>query len=154
VYGLETVALRYFNVFGPHQNPHSEYSAVIPRFIHALLSGDRPMIYGDGEQTRDFTYIANVVDGNLRAITAADAPGQTVNLATGRRISLNQLANTLGEILGLPVEPQYLPARPGDIRDSSADIQRAKQVLGYTPIVDFYDGLEKTVDWYRQFAPA
>lgn len=149
-YGLETVALRYFNVFGPRQDPSSEYSAVIPRFINAILAGRSPTIYGDGEQTRDFTYIANVIDGNLRALTAPNAPGQSFNLATGSRISLNQLANSLGEILAQPVQPEYAPARPGDIRDSSADISRAAGVLGYLPIVDFCEGLEKTIAWFRR----
>lgn len=149
-YGLETVALRYFNVFGPRQDPTSEYSAVIPRFISAILAGRQPTIYGDGEQTRDFTYVANIVDGNLRALTSPDAAGQSLNLATGSRISLNQLANTLGEILAVPVQPEYAPTRPGDIRHSSADIARASQVLGYTPVVDFRLGLERTVTWFRQ----
>ncbi len=150
VYGLEAVALRYFNVFGPRQDPSSEYSAVIPRFINAILAGRSPTIFGDGEQTRDFTYIANVIDGNLRALTAPNAPGQSFNLATGSRISLNQLANSLDKILAQPVQPEYAPARPGDIRDSSADISRAAEVLGYLPIVDFCEGLEKTIAWFRR----
>jgi UDP-glucose 4-epimerase len=149
VYGLETVALRYFNVFGPRQDPTSEYSAVIPLFISALLAGRQPIIYGDGEQTRDFTFVANVVDGNLRALTAPHAPGQTINLATASRISLNQLAQKLGQLLNLPVDPTYAPARPGDIRHSSADITRAQQLLGYTPLVNFPAGLKATLDWYR-----
>ncbi len=150
VYGLETVTLRYFNVFGQRQDPNSEYSAVIPRFISALLAGQPPTIYGDGEQTRDFTYIANVVEGNLRALTAPTAPGQTINLATGSRVSLNQLVQALGQLLGISIQPHYAPARPGDIRDSSADIRRAQKVLGYKPVVDFQSGLEATLDWYRQ----
>jgi nucleoside-diphosphate-sugar epimerase len=149
VYGLETVALRYFNVFGPRQDPSSEYSAVIPLFISSLLAGRQPVIYGDGEQTRDFTFVANVVDGNLRAITAPQAPGQTINLATGSRISLNDLAQALGNLLDMPVKPRYAPARPGDIRHSSANITRAQQLLGYTPLVDFETGLQATLDWYR-----
>jgi len=150
VYGLETVALRYFNVFGPRQDPEGEYSAVIPRFIKMLLSGEQPTIYGDGEQTRDFTYIDNVVAGNLLALTARNAAGQTFNLATGRRISLNQLAETLGKILEIRVQPKYAPARAGEIRDSSADISRAKAGLGYAPVVDFYTGLEKTIAWFTE----
>jgi nucleoside-diphosphate-sugar epimerase len=154
VYGLETVALRYFNVFGPRQDPHSEYSAVIPRFINALLAGSQPTIYGDGEQTRDFTYIANVVDGNLRALTAPKAAGQSFNLATGGRVSLNQLAYKLGEILDVPVQPYYAPARVGDIRDSSADIKRANEAMGYEPVVEFDEGLKATVEWYREMVAA
>jgi nucleoside-diphosphate-sugar epimerase len=150
VYGLETVALRYFNVFGPRQDPESEYSAVIPRFIKMLLAGEQPTIYGDGEQTRDFTYIDNVVAGNLLALAAPNAAGKTFNLASGRRISLNQLAETLGKILGVTVLPKYAPARAGDIRDSSADISRAKAGLDYTPMVDFYTGLENTIVWFTE----
>ena len=153
VFGLETVALRYFNVFGPRQDPNSEYSAVIPRFINALLAGHQPVIYGDGEQTRDFTYIANVVDGNLRALVAPGAPGQTFNLATGDRVSLNQLVKALGELLAAPVRPEYAPARLGDIRASSADIGRAQSVLGYAPVVDFNAGLEATLAWFREGRP-
>jgi nucleoside-diphosphate-sugar epimerase len=153
VYGLETVALRYFNVFGPRQDANSEYSAVIPRFISALLAGRQPVIYGDGEQTRDFTYIANVVDGNLRALTAPGAAGQMMNLAAGGRVSLNTLARTLGDILGVPATPTYAAARPGDIRDSSADISRAQDILGYTPRVDLRTGLEATIGWLRQRTP-
>lgn len=149
-YGLETVALRYFNVFGPRQDPGSEYSAVIPRFISAILAGRQPIIYGDGEQTRDFTYVENVIDGNLRALTSPTAVGQSFNLATGSRISLNQLANALGEILAIPVQPEYAPARPGDIRHSSADITCASEALGFIPVVDFHSGLEKTAAWFRQ----
>lgn len=149
VYGLETVALRYFNVFGPNQAPDSPYSAVIPLFISALLSDRQPVIYGDGEQTRDFTFVANVVDGNLRAIGAPQAAGYTINLATGSRISLNQLVQKLGQLLNVRVDPVYAPPRPGDIRHSSADIGRARQLLGYTPLVDFPNGLQATLDWFR-----
>lgn len=152
-YGLPTVALRYFNVFGPRQDAGSEYSAVIPRFIMALLTGQQPTIYGDGEQTRDFTYVANVVDANLRALTADGAAGKVFNVAAGGRISLNQLANTLGEIIGCPVTPNYVAARPGDIRDSSADIGQARSTLGYVPSVDFRTGLEATVTWLKQSRP-
>jgi nucleoside-diphosphate-sugar epimerase len=150
VYGLETVALRYFNVFGPRQDALSEYSAVIPRFITALLSGGQPVIYGDGEQTRDFTFVANVVDANLRALTAPGVAGQVFNVAAGGRISLNTLARLLGEIMGPTVAPIYAAARPGDIRASSADISRARATLGYAPRIDFRAGLEATVEWLRQ----
>jgi UDP-glucose 4-epimerase len=152
VYGLETVALRYFNVFGPRQAADSAYSAVIPRFITALLHGHPPTIYGDGEQTRDFTYVDNVVDGNLRALTAPAAPGQVMNLATGGRTSLNELAATLGEIMGSALRPVHAPRRSGDIRDSSADTRRAAAVLGYSPSVSLYEGLRRTVAWLRQHA--
>lgn len=150
VYGLETVALRYFNVFGPRQDANSEYSAVIPKFIAALLAGRQPTIYGDGEQTRDFTYVANVVDGNLRALTAPGAAGQVINVATGGQVSLNQLAQALGEVLGVAVAPTYAPPRAGDIRHSSADIGLAERLLGYKPRVSFRDGLARTVAWLRQ----
>jgi UDP-glucose 4-epimerase len=149
VYGLETVALRYFNVFGPRQDPNSEYAAVIPKFITALLAGRRPVIYGDGEQTRDFTYVANVVRGNLLALEAKGAAGRAFNVATGGAVSLNQLARSLADLVEQAVLPEYAAPRPGDIRHSSADITRAGEVLGFEPIVDFREGLRLTLDWYR-----
>jgi nucleoside-diphosphate-sugar epimerase len=150
VYGLETVTLRYFNVFGPRQDPGSEYSAVIPRFIQALLTGQQPIVYGDGEQTRDFTYVANVVQGNLLALRAPEAAGDVFNVAMGGQVSLNTLARLVGEVLGVAVNPTYAGARAGDIRDSRADISKARAVLGYAPRVDFRTGLELTVAWLRQ----
>jgi nucleoside-diphosphate-sugar epimerase len=149
LYGLETVATRYFNVFGPRQDPSSPYSGVISLFITKLLAGEAPKIYGDGGQTRDFTYVANVVDGVLRACTATGASGQVINVATGGRISLNELFTTLRTIIGGTMEPEYLPERAGDVRDSQADIGKAQQLLGYSPIVTFEEGLRRTVDWYR-----
>jgi UDP-glucose 4-epimerase len=149
LYGLETVSIRYFNVFGPRQDPGSPYSGVISLFITKLLAGEGPKIYGDGGQTRDFTYVANVVDGVLRACTADGASGQVINVATGGRISLNELFTTLRDIIGAKVEPEYLAGRAGDVRDSQADIGKAKRVLGYAPIVTFEEGLRRTVDWYR-----
>jgi UDP-N-acetylglucosamine/UDP-N-acetyl-alpha-D-glucosaminouronate 4-epimerase len=149
LYGLETVSIRYFNVFGPRQDPGSPYSGVISLFITALLAGKAPKIYGDGGQTRDFTYVANVVDGVLRACTADGASGQVINVATGGRISLNELFATLKKIIGAPVEPEYLTERTGDVRDSQADIGKAKQILGYAPVVTFEEGLRRTVEWYR-----
>ncbi|MEO5822899.1 MAG: SDR family oxidoreductase [Vicinamibacteraceae bacterium] len=149
LYGLETVAIRYFNVFGPRQDPGSPYSGVISLFITKLISGDAPKIYGDGGQTRDFTYVANVVDGVLRACTADGASGQVINVATGGRISLNELFTTLRTIIGGTMEPEYLPERAGDVRDSQADIGKAKRILGYSPVVTFEEGLRRTVDWYR-----
>jgi nucleoside-diphosphate-sugar epimerase len=149
LYGLETVSTRYFNVFGPRQDPSSPYSGVISVFATALLENRAPMIYGNGEQTRDFTYVANVVDGVLRACTAEGASGQVINVATGGRISLNELFTTLRTIIGAKVEPEYLPERAGDVRDSQADIGKAQRILGYAPIVTFEEGLRRTVDWYR-----
>jgi UDP-glucose 4-epimerase len=149
LYGLETVAIRYFNVFGPRQDPSSPYSGVISLFITHLLAGKAPKIYGDGGQTRDFTYVANVVDGVLRACSADGASGQVINVATGGRISLNELFTTLRTIIGGTMEPEYLPERAGDVRDSQADIGKAQQILGYAPVVTFQEGLRRTVDWYR-----
>jgi UDP-glucose 4-epimerase len=149
LYGLETVATRYFNVFGPRQDPGSPYSGVISLFITKLLAGEAPKIYGDGGQTRDFTYVANVVDGVLRACTANGASGQVINVATGGRISLKELFTTLRTIIGADVEPEYLPERAGDVRDSQADIGKAHRILGYSPVVTFEEGLRRTVEWYR-----
>ena len=150
LYGLETVTIRYFNVFGPRQDPSSPYSGVISLFISALCEGRRPTIYGDGEHTRDFTYVANVVDGVLRACSAADANGEVINVATGGRISLNQLFATVKRDVGSTVEPIYAEPRAGDVRDSQADISKAKRLLGYAPVVSFDDGLSRTVAWYRE----
>jgi nucleoside-diphosphate-sugar epimerase len=149
LYGLETVTIRYFNVFGPRQDPSSPYSGVISLFISALCEGKAPKIYGDGEQTRDFTYVANVVDGVLRACHAAGASGEVINVATGGRISLNQLFRTVRNLVGASIEPVYEEPRAGDVRDSQADISKARQILAYEPVVSFEDGLDKTVAWYR-----
>ena len=150
LYGLETVTVRYFNVFGPRQDPSSTYSGVISLFIAALLAGKSPTIHGDGEQTRDFTFVANVVDGVLRAATTPAANGGVFNVATGRRVSLNRLFSTLRDLMGASVEPEHGPAREGDVRDSQADISLARHVLGYTPLVEFEEGLQRTVEWYKQ----
>ena len=149
LYGLETVAIRYFNVFGPRQDPTSPYSGVISVFATALLEKRSPTIYGDGEQTRDFTYVANVVDGVLRACEAPEASGEIINVATGGRISLNQLFEEMRKLVGADLKPAYAEPRPGDVRDSQADITKARELLGYEPIVAFEEGLSKTVDWYR-----
>jgi nucleoside-diphosphate-sugar epimerase len=149
LYGLETVTIRYFNVFGPRQDPSSPYSGVISLFISALCEGKPPKIYGDGEQTRDFTYVANVVDGVLRACHAPEASGEVINVATGGRISLNQLFHTVRDLVRASIEPIYEDLRAGDVRDSQADISKARRLLGYEPVVRFEDGLEKTVAWYR-----
>jgi nucleoside-diphosphate-sugar epimerase len=143
------VTTRYFNVFGPRQDPSSPYSGVISLFISALCDGRRPTIYGDGEHTRDFTYVTNVVDGVLRACHAPNVSGQVINVATGGRVSLNRLFRTLQVLTGATVEPIYVEPRAGDIKDSQADITKAKALLGYTPLVTFEDGLASTVAWYR-----
>jgi nucleoside-diphosphate-sugar epimerase len=152
LYGLETVTIRYFNVFGPRQDPSSPYSGVISVFATALLDNRSPTIYGNGEQTRDFTYVANVVDGVLRACDAPGASGEVINVATGGRISLNQLFEAMRRIIGATVEPRYAEPRAGDVRDSQADIAKARRILGYEPTVSFEDGLQRTVDWYRTAA--
>jgi len=149
LYGLETVTTRYFNVFGPRQDPSSPYSGVISLFISALCDGRQPKIYGDGEHTRDFTYVANVVDGVLRACTAPGASGEVINVATAGRISLNELFRTVRDLIGIDVEPVYEAPRAGDVKDSQADIAKAERLLGYTPIVSFEEGLRNTVNWYR-----
>jgi nucleoside-diphosphate-sugar epimerase len=152
LYGLQTVTIRYFNVFGPRQDPSSPYSGVISLFINALCDGRRPTIYGDGEQTRDFTYVANVVDGVLRACAADGASGEVFNVATGGRISLNTLFQTVRTLVSATVEPIHAPARAGDVRDSQADIAKAARVLGYRPLMTFDEGLARTIEWHRASA--
>jgi len=151
VYGLETVVLRYFNVFGPYQDPTSHYSGVLAIFCRKMLAGEQPGIYGDGEQSRDFTYIDNVVQGNLLAASAPaeKVSGQMMNLATGSRITLNKTITILRELTGYKGEPACAASRAGDIRDSLADIGLARELLGYEPIVDFGEGLRRTVEWYK-----
>jgi UDP-glucose 4-epimerase len=150
VYGLPTVALRYFNVFGPKQDPASQYAAVIPRFITALMKGQSPVIYGDGEQSRDFTYIDNVVQANLLACSAPEAPGQVMNIACGDRYSLNTLLQLLAETMGKEVRPIYETERPGDVKHSLASIARAQKILGFSPAINFREGLKRTVAWFLQ----
>jgi nucleoside-diphosphate-sugar epimerase len=149
LYGLETVSIRYFNVFGPRQDPGSPYSGVISLFSTALLEGKPPTIYGDGEQTRDFTYVTNVVDGVLRACDAANVAGESINVATGGRISLNELLRVMQTIVGTSLQPVYAEARQGDVKDSQADITKARTLLGYEPTVDLEEGLRRTLDWFR-----
>jgi len=149
LYGLETVSIRYFNVFGPRQDPGSPYSGVISLFIKWLLAGQAPTIHGDGEQTRDFTYVANVVDGVLRACEAPRAAGEAINVATAGRVSLNELLRVLQGILGTSLTPVYGPPRIGDVRDSQASIDKAARLLGYAPVVPFAEGLRRTVAWFR-----
>lgn len=144
IYGLETVILRYFNVFGPRQDPNSEYAAVIPRFLTALLENRRPIVFGDGKQTRDFTYVTNVVQANLLAAAAPQAVGHSINIGCGTHISLNTILRMAGELSGKTINAEYRPARSGDIRDSYADISLAQRLLGYNPTIDFRQGLSLT----------
>jgi len=150
VYGMETISLRYFNVFGPRQNPASMYSGVISRFIDALMTGATPVIYGDGEQSRDFTYIANVVDANIKAAQATKGLGETMNVANGERITLNDLLDVLKKITNKPdAVAEYLPTRSGDVKHSQADNRRAVECLGYSELVGLEEGLRKTIDWWK-----
>ena len=156
VYGIETVCLRYFNVFGPRQDPSSQYSGVMPKFVARMLRQEAPTIYGDGEQTRDFTYVDNVVSANLLACAAepSKVAGQTFNVANGQRVSVNQMFAALKQLIGFSGQPDYQPQRSGDILHSLADISRAQSNLGYKVKVDFAEGLRRTVEWYRQTASA
>jgi nucleoside-diphosphate-sugar epimerase len=149
VYGMPTVALRYFNVFGPRQDPHSQYAAVIPAFIDSALSGKRPTIYGDGQQTRDFTYVKNVVLANLLACSTSAADGRSVNIACGDRISLLDLMSQINILLGTNIEPIFEPERAGDVKHSLADISRAESLLGYRTEIPFAEGMRRTVDYMR-----
>jgi UDP-N-acetylglucosamine 4-epimerase len=151
LYGLETVGLRYFNVFGRRQDPDSAYAAVIPLFVRKLLRGERPQIHGDGRQSRDFTYIDNVVQANLRAcIAPREACGKAYNVAFGGRVYLIDLYEKLCALLGSPIEPEFIPDRPGDIKHSLADISNARAMLGYDPQVSFEEGIERTIEWYKE----
>ena len=149
-YGLEFVSLRYFNVFGPKQDPGSPYSGVLSLFNAAVLNGTQPNVYGDGEQSRDFTYVGNAVEANLLACEAKGAAGLAINIGTGSRYTLNQTLALLEKITGRPAKAKYAPPREGDIRDSQADITRAREVLGYTPRIGFEEGLKHTWEWFRQ----
>ncbi|MFQ6112843.1 MAG: SDR family oxidoreductase [bacterium] len=148
LHGLETVSLRFFNVFGPRQDPNSQYAAVIPRFIQKILQGQPPVVYGDGEQTRDFTYVENVVNAVFKACHAERAAGEVINIACGRRISLNHLIKLLRELTNADINPEYTDPRPGDVRDSLADIAKAKELLDYVPAVSMAEGLSRTYNWY------
>ena len=151
VYGLETVSLRYFNVFGPRQDPGSQYSGVISRFMDALLSGKQPVIYGDGEQSRDFTYISNVVDANLRAAESGPAVGKVINIANGERVTINEVLEMVKKLTGrTEVRAEYAPARTGDVRDSLADLKLARSLLGFSPQVGLEEGLRLTIDWWTK----
>jgi len=148
-FGLEVVSLRYFNIFGPRQDPQSPYSGVLSKFIVAYLRGTTPTIFGDGEQSRDFTYVANVVDATLRACQAPDAPGKVMNVGTGKSSTLNQTITLLNSLFGVDLKPQYAAPRVGDVRHSTADISLARNTLGYEPLVSFEDGLRMTIEWSR-----
>ncbi len=154
VYGLETVRLRYFNVFGPRQTPDSPYAAVIPKFIAAMTSGRRPLIHGDGEQSRDFTFVADVVRANLLAAEASGVSGKVYNIACGRRTSLREVVRHLNELLGTAIEPIFTDARPGDVRHSLASIAEAREDLGYEPTTDIVTGLRHCLEWWHQRHPA
>ena len=152
VFGLETVALRYFNVFGPRQDPLSQYAAVIPNFITAMLEGRRPVVHGDGEQSRDFTYIDNVVEANVLAMDREGAAGKMFNVAAGERLTLNTVLEELGQLTGTAADAEHLPARPGDVRHSHADIGAAERELGYRPAITAREGLERTFAWFARTA--
>jgi nucleoside-diphosphate-sugar epimerase len=149
LYGFEAVALRYFNVFGPRQDPHSDYAAVIPLFCTRLLSGQSPVVYGDGEQSRDFTFITNVVDANWKAATCPNVAGEAFNIGCGTQTSLNQLIEKISGILGSECKPKYEAARQGDVRHSVADISKAETMMGYKPAISLETGLRQVLDWYR-----
>jgi UDP-glucose 4-epimerase len=146
VYGIETVALRYFNVFGPRQDPSSQYAAVVPRFIRAIADGRSVTVHGDGEQSRDFTYVENVVRANLLAADATEGVGRVLNIAAGGSETVNALADTIGRLLDRPVEKTYGPAQPGDVRESWADVSAAQEAIGYVPEVGFEEGLRRTIE--------
>ncbi len=149
VFGLETVALRYFNVFGPHQDPKSQYAAAVPAFVTGILKDQPPTIYGDGEQSRDFTYIDNVVSANLLAARAEKTNGEVVNVACGQAVTVNEIIAMINKLLGKNVKPIYADARAGDVKHSLADITAAQNLIGFDPVVSFADGLELAIDWYR-----
>lgn len=150
IYGLPAVSLRYFNIFGPRQDPHSQYAAVVPNFIFRILQGENPVILGDGEQSRDFTHVANVVEANILAAEAADLSGEAVNIACGERTTVNSLAKQISEVLHLSLDPVYDRPRPGDIRHSFAEITKAESVLKYRPHISFSEGLVRTIAWYQE----
>jgi UDP-glucose 4-epimerase len=149
VFGLETISLRYFNVFGPHQDPASQYAAAIPAFVTSILKDKSPAVYGDGEQSRDFTYIDNVVEANLLAARAKQTKGEVINIACGEAITVNAIIDMINKIVGKNIKPTYLPSRKGDVKHSLADISQAKKLIGFKPVVSFKDGLKKAIEWYR-----
>jgi len=150
IYGLETISLRYFNVFGPYQDPTSQYAAAIPAFVTSILKDQSPVVYGDGEQSRDFTYVDNVVHANLLAARAKKTAGEVVNIACGEAITVNAIIALINRIVGRNVRPAYAPARAGDVKHSLADITVARRLIGYEPVVSFEQGLRQAIDWYRE----
>jgi nucleoside-diphosphate-sugar epimerase len=150
VYGLETISLRYFNVFGPYQDPTSQYAAAIPAFVTKILKNESPTVYGDGEQSRDFTYVDNVVHANLLAARAKKTNGEIINIACGQRITVNEIINLINQFVGKAVRPAYEPTRAGDVKHSLASIEQAKKVIGYEPVVSFQEGLQRAIEWYRK----
>lgn len=150
VYGLETISLRYFNIFGPHQDPTSQYAAAIPAFVTSILKDTPPTVYGDGRQSRDFTHVDNVVAANLLAAQAEATHGEVLNIACGEQITINAVIEHINRCVGKRVKPLYVPDRPGDVKHSMADISLAEKVIGYKPVVQFAEGLEKAIEWYRQ----
>jgi nucleoside-diphosphate-sugar epimerase len=149
LYDIDTAALRYFNIFGPRQDPNGEYAAVIPKFIDLMLAGERPVIYGDGEQSRDFTYIDNAIQANILA-AESDVTGEAFNVGTGGRVTVNELVAALNDQLGTDIDPIYDDPRPGDVRHSHADVSKAEELLDYEPAVEFEEGLERTIEFYRE----
>ena len=152
VYGMQTVSLRYFNVFGPRQDPNSDYAAVIPAFVTYMIRGERPTVFGDGEQSRDFCFIDNVVDANIAAADAPNVAGQAVNIACEKRVTLNDILARINEFLGTDVRAEYADVRAGDVRDSLADCSAARQLIGYAPKIMFAEGLRRSIEWYREHA--
>jgi UDP-glucose 4-epimerase len=150
VFGLETISLRYFNVFGPHQDPTSQYAAAIPAFVTAILKGCQPTVYGDGEQSRDFTYVDNVVEANLLAARVKKTCGEVVNIACGQAVTVNEVIDIINELLGKNIKPIYADSRPGDVKHSLADITLAKKLIGFKPKVSFRDGLQEAIGWYQE----
>jgi nucleoside-diphosphate-sugar epimerase len=149
VFGIETISLRYFNVFGPNQDPTSQYAAAIPAFVTSILKDKSPTIYGDGEQSRDFTYVDNVVEANLLAARAKQTKGDVINIACGEAITVNAIIDMINKTVGKNIKPTYLPSRKGDVKHSLADISQAKKLIGFKPVVSFKDGLKKAIEWYR-----
>jgi UDP-glucose 4-epimerase len=149
VFGLETISLRYFNVFGPNQDPTSQYAAAIPAFVTSILKDTPPTIYGDGEQSRDFTYVDNVVEANLLAARTKQTKGEVINIACGEAITVNAIIDMINKIVGKNIKPTYLPSRKGDVKHSLADITLAKKLIGFKPVISFKDGLKKAIEWYR-----
>jgi UDP-glucose 4-epimerase len=149
IYGLQTISLRYFNVFGPYQDPASQYAAAIPAFVTAILKDESPTIYGDGEQSRDFTYIDNVVHANLLAARANQTKGEVINIACGQAVTVNEIIDMINTLLGKNVKPKYTDPRPGDVKHSLADITAAQKLINFKPLVSFHEGLKKAIDWYR-----